>query len=302
MITRQAIQKTFAVVALLGLPIGVYRFAIRPRQLRWGATPQELACPLPGDNLVPNPNFYATRAVTIEGRPEDIWPWIVQIGYGRAGFYGYDLIENLGSKRGIRSAREIIPELQGLKAGDRVYMSAIAYLVVHSMTTNKFLIWTGDQQPPGSAFTWALIPVDHSHTRLVSRFRFRYGWTDLALPLELFTEFGDHIAVPKMLLGIKDRVEGRPIAPLAEQAAEIGVWLAGSLEFAIAFVLVFVWRQWRGVWVIAMLAGFTVLFALYAREPSWIGALLEAVILVAVVWLWHAQRQPQPAHEPRLRR
>src|ERR1017187_1055488 len=244
MITRQAVPKAFAVAALLGLMIGVYCFAIRPGQLRGGATPQELAFPLPGDNLVPNPTFCATRAVTIKGRPENIWPWIVQIGYGRAGFYGYDLIENLGSKRGIRSAREIIPELQGLKVGDRVYMSAVAYLVVHSMTPDRFLIWAGDQQPPGGVFTWALIPVDESHTRLVNRFRFRYRWTDLALPLELFTEFGDHVAVPKMLLGIKDRVEGRPIAPLVTQAAEIGVWLAGSLEFVIAFVLVLVWQPW----------------------------------------------------------
>jgi len=45
-------------------------------------------------------------------RPEDIWPWLVQIGYGRAGFYGYDLIENLGSSTGVRSAGSILPELQ----------------------------------------------------------------------------------------------------------------------------------------------------------------------------------------------
>jgi hypothetical protein len=80
----------------------------------------------------------------------------VQIGYGRAGFYGYDLIENLGSPRGIRSARRIVPELQRLAAGDRVYMSAIAYLVAHSMAPNKFLIWAGDENPPGGAFTFAL--------------------------------------------------------------------------------------------------------------------------------------------------
>ena len=50
---------------------------------------------MPGDDLVANPNFVATRAITIRGRPEDIWPWIARMGFDRAGYYGYDLIENI---------------------------------------------------------------------------------------------------------------------------------------------------------------------------------------------------------------
>ena len=65
---------------------------------------------MPGDDLVANPTFVATRAITIRGRPEDIWPWIAQMGFDRAGYYGYDLIENIGSKTGIRSAESIVPE------------------------------------------------------------------------------------------------------------------------------------------------------------------------------------------------
>ena len=101
----------------------------------------------------------ATRAITITGRPEDIWPWIVQIGYDRAGFYGYDLIENLGSKNGIRSAGIIVPELQHLRAGDRVYMSRIADLVAHSMEPNRFLVWADPETPAHGAFTFALFPI-----------------------------------------------------------------------------------------------------------------------------------------------
>ncbi|MGC9971537.1 MAG: hypothetical protein ABSE56_13215 [Bryobacteraceae bacterium] len=249
---------------------------------------------MPGDNLVSAPTFYATRAVTITGRPEDIWPWIVQIGYERAGFYGYDLIENLGSKRGIPSARRIIPELQHLAVGDRVYMSLIAYLVIHSMAPNKFLIWAGDEHPPGGAFTGALFPVDESRTRLLLRIRFRHHWTDQRILLDLFTEFADHVAVPKMLLGIKDRVEGRRIESLATQGAEIAVWVAAFLEFVAAFILVLVRQRWWRAWIIALLAGFTLLFALYARDPGWIGASFEVVILVGMVRLCKACRQPQP--------
>ena len=69
--------KSLAALALLALSIGFYYIAIRPSQLRWGATLEEVARPLPGDDLVAAPSLRATRAVTIAGRPEDIWPWIV---------------------------------------------------------------------------------------------------------------------------------------------------------------------------------------------------------------------------------
>jgi len=277
-------RKSLAIVVLLGVLAGVYCFAIRPEKLRWGATPEELARPLPGDDLVLAPSFYATRAVIIAGRPQDIWPWIVQIGYNRAGFYGYDLIENVGSHRGIRSAWRIVPELQRLAVGDQVYMSAIAYLVVHALVPDRFLIWADAAQPPASAFTFALFPIDEHHTRLVIRIRLRYHWTDRRILLDLFTEFADHVAVPKMLLGIKDRVEGRPIEPLAAQAFEIAVWLIAFLEFGVALLLVVVRRRWWRAWIVALLAGIALLFALYARAPVWIEALPPLAILAGTVW------------------
>jgi hypothetical protein len=285
---RAAAMRSLAVFALNILSIGFYYVAVRPTQLRWGATQEELARPLPGDDLVASPSLCATRAVTIAGRPEDIWPWIIQIGYDRAGFYGYDLIEILGSKRGIRSAATIVPELQRLSVGDRVYMSRIAYLVIHSMTPNRLLVWAGGESPSTGAFTFGLFPVDEKHTRLVVRARVRYRWTDPRIPLDLFTEFGDHVAVPRMLLGVKDRVEGRQIQPLALQAMEIAVWLAALLEYVIAIALILVRRQWWRTWTTGLLAASALLFALYARGPVWIGALLQVPVLASMVWAWRA--------------
>src|ERR1039457_6568542 len=118
----------FSVMALLVILITVYLFFIRPSQLRWGATQEELGRAMPGDDLVPNPTFVATRGITIRGRPEDIWPWIAQMGFDRAGYYGYDLIENLGSKSGIRSAESILPELEHPKTGDVLPISKVAHL------------------------------------------------------------------------------------------------------------------------------------------------------------------------------
>ena len=71
--------------ALGAVLFGVYMRFIRPWQLRWGATDDEVASPRPSDDDVPHPTFNATRAVTIQARPEQIWPWLIQIGVTRAG-------------------------------------------------------------------------------------------------------------------------------------------------------------------------------------------------------------------------
>src|ERR1700694_3586861 len=92
--------------------LGLYR----PWHLKWGATREELARSMPGDDIVQRPVFNATRVVTIDARPEDIWPWIVQIGFGRAGWYSYDLFDNLGR----HSSECIVPELQHIAVGDFV--------------------------------------------------------------------------------------------------------------------------------------------------------------------------------------
>ena len=188
---------------------------------------------MPGDDLVANPNFVATRAITIRGRPEDIWPWIVQMGFDRAGYYGYDLIENIGSKTGIRSAESIVPDLQNPKTGDLLPISKVAHLTFGQIEPNQFLIWQSEAVPHDGAFTWALYPVDESHTRLVSRIRLRYHWASGALMLHLFTEFADHVAVPKILAGARIASKaGSPNCLLARrQKSRSGFSRLRSLRF-----------------------------------------------------------------------
>lgn len=204
------VARLFSVVAFLVILITLYLFLIRPTQLHWGATAQEVDRAMPGDDLVANPTFVATRAITIRGCPEDIWPWLVQMGYNRAGFYGYDLIENLGSKTAIRSAASITPELQHPKTGDLLPISSVAHLTFGTIQPNQYLIWQSEAQPHDGAFTWALYPVDPSHTRLVSRIRLRYHQTMRALVLDLFTEFADHVAVPRIWLACGTGSKGGP--------------------------------------------------------------------------------------------
>lgn len=76
------LQRLGAELVLLGLLGSVYLFWIRPAQLHWGATPQELARVMPEDGIVAHPAFDATRAITIHATPEQIWPWLAQMGFG----------------------------------------------------------------------------------------------------------------------------------------------------------------------------------------------------------------------------
>jgi len=95
----------------------VYVLAVRPWHRRWGATDEEVARAMPGDELLPDPLFRTTRAITIHARPDQIWPWLVQMGQGRGGMYSYDALENL-TGLDMHTADRILPEWQDLKVGD----------------------------------------------------------------------------------------------------------------------------------------------------------------------------------------
>lgn len=100
----------------LGLSAGAYALLVRPRLLRWGATDEEVRQPYPGADLIPGGTRGATMAVTIEAPPARVWPWLVQMGYDRAGYYSWDYLDNLGRP----SADRIHPEWQQLSVGDRL--------------------------------------------------------------------------------------------------------------------------------------------------------------------------------------
>ena len=96
----------------------VASYALWRRQcLNWGATPMEADAQLPGDDLLAAPDIVSTRAVTIKAPVGLVWPWLVQMGPGRAGAYTYDWIENLLGLN-MHSAARIVPELQHLSVGE----------------------------------------------------------------------------------------------------------------------------------------------------------------------------------------
>jgi hypothetical protein len=102
--------------ALLALAGFVYTLGVRRRLLRWGASNAELRQPYPGAELIPHGKRSATMAVTIDAPPSKIWPWLVQMGCNRAGWYSWDRLDN----GGVPSAERIHPEWQTLSVGDRL--------------------------------------------------------------------------------------------------------------------------------------------------------------------------------------
>ena len=162
------------------LLIAFHLLATRPlRRWRttWGATAGELAAQYPGDDLIPTPDWGFTRAVTVDAPPERVWPWIVQIGQGRGGFYSYEGLENLIGCR-ITNATEIVPDLQHLAVGDPIRQHPKAPpLTVALLEPDRALVLHGATEQTGDAFLWSfhLRPGPDGGTRLVEHGRGRHG-------------------------------------------------------------------------------------------------------------------------------
>jgi len=268
-----------AVLVQFGIIMAAYIFSARPYQLGWGATPVEINRSMPGDERRGKPAFLATRAITIDDTPENIWPWLIQMGYGRAGFYGYDIIENLGSEGGIYSADRILPEYQNFTVGDEVPISRVARLYFFEIEPNHYLVWSEDRGDTPGAFTWALYPIDESHTRLVSRIGWNFHWSEPnLLLLDFFTEFTDHLAVRKILQGVKGRVEGHPEV-FAANTVEFTVYLALLLLFAFTQFFILLRPLTLKTWGIGFVSGATWLITWYAPIPLWVGVILGLLII-----------------------
>ncbi len=203
--------------------LSVYWFAVRPWHRRWGATQNEVEAYWPGDDLIARPMVSATHAVMIKAPVSKVWPWLVQIGQGRGGFYSYEFVENaMGLK--MENADRILPEWQNLQVGDVVPLApdGSVDLPVVILQREKALVLRGDTRIPGKgappvppgqflAATWGfhLVEQGAESTRLIERFRLEY--TPIMANefiYKLFLEAGACVMERKMLLGIKRRAEG----------------------------------------------------------------------------------------------
>jgi hypothetical protein len=199
-------------LAALAIVYGFAAVAARPWMERWGSTNEERARPLPGDDLVSDAE-QQTHAISIDAPPEDVWPWLVQMGQGRAGFYSHDRMERLVGAD-IRNADEIHPEWQALAPGDLVrtyrplprfeplgwFVAAVQprhTLVVHEPKRHGIIT---------SSWAFVLEP-DGRRTRLLSRWRFRRRGVAHTVFKWLLFDPPHFVMETGVLQGLKARVE-----------------------------------------------------------------------------------------------
>jgi hypothetical protein len=200
-------------------------------KLRRGATDVEVRRPLPGDDLVPSPECGYTQAITIGAPKSEVWPWLVQIGYKRAGWYSHDFLHRLMGIAGCvdderRSAKRIIPELQDLRVGDVVEMAsgmgyAVAGLEQEQVLILQSILDTGKWESVSSndplpekylrsSWVWFLEEIDEKTTRLIVRVRSDHSPGLLStLSTSITNELGRMVMQPKTLRVLKQRAEMR---------------------------------------------------------------------------------------------
>ena len=219
----------------------------------WGVVPDEITRPLPGDDLIPEAHAIDTRGITIEAAPDLVWPWLVQMGYGRGGWYSIDQLDMRG-----RSTDRIVEAWQDLKVGDTMPTHPGGGFEVKLLEPERTLVLYGDSTtmrpadetehedlPAGLAasgklleatpsefkasWSFVLEPLGRNRTRLIERVRY-WGEERAALSkpaLSLFG-FGVFVMMQRHMAGIRARAEqlaieeGLPPIPAAEEVAGNG--------------------------------------------------------------------------------
>jgi hypothetical protein len=227
--------KRFIVGATIAAGSWAAYVAARRWWTTWGLDAEVSARSLPGDDLVPNPNASDTRVITIDASPALVWPWLVQMGFGRAGWYSYDALDMKGS-----SSDSIKPELQALALDDLVPTDPDGGFRVKVLEPEHSLVLYVDTAmvaarpnrrpsrargsagiavsgaalqaavPPEFKAAWAFVlePLEGDRTRLIERFQVRFESPQLGPRLAgPLLGFGVFVMTQRQMMGIKVRAE-----------------------------------------------------------------------------------------------
>ena len=274
------------------LAVGIYLWVVFPWMLHWGASPAELAKPLPGDDVVPAPWYRSTRALTIAAPVEDVWPWIAQLGQDRGGFYSYTWVENM-LLADIHNTRAVTPGWLERRAGELLPLTPPNYPLglvkrregsvgphILKFEPNAAVILDGW----GS---FVLLPVASGYTRFIIR--------DPTKPLpfpaqvlwKLFFEPGHFAMERRMMKGIKVRAEAASGPITAGQSLATTGFILTALSGAIFIALVRRKRFW-----LALPLAYAGLILIATADPQ--AALIGFTALMLVIagclhfrrWWW----------------
>ena len=223
------------VMPLVAVIFGIYLVFLHPWLIQWGVATQEQQLVLPGDELDPAP--YVTRAITIEAPPSAVWPWLVQMGQDRGGFYSNTWLENLFGGD-IHNAQTVHPEWQQRAIGDRVPLARPDLLFGVGAAAHTDIVVLQPQHAIGIIVgRFVLEPLGDSGTRLLFRESLQTQGPPAQGPAGVRAVVWDplhFVMVHRVLEGIKERAEGQPLAPGGLQAlARLGWLLAGAALYAV---------------------------------------------------------------------
>jgi hypothetical protein len=209
---------------------GVVYFAfVRPKVRGWGLDPHEAELPLPGDELIEEPTHVETRGITIHAPVSKVWPWLVQMGFGRAGWYSYDMMD------GKSGASAIMPEFQELRVGDIMPTHPGGGFLVKVVEPERALVLYTDtdqlrsqsgreenESYPEIQASWAFyLQPEDGGTRLIERFRAKTpGSGPATVVLGEIMGTGIVLMTRKQMLSIKERVERLELAATEQLEAD----------------------------------------------------------------------------------
>ena len=201
---------------LLTAGAGVLGMRVLHARRNWGATADEAASPLPGDELVPEPAEMTTLAVTVAAPAVEDWAWLVQMGHGRGGMYSYDWLENL-TGLDIHTTDQIREQWQHLAVGDRVVVVPEGYRAMpagYAFTVARVeppralvLRQAPPEHPWNGVWSFHVAPAGNGRCRLLTRSRTE---APSQVGMRIATRLGEPVTLVmtrRMLHGIKLRAE-----------------------------------------------------------------------------------------------
>ncbi len=281
---------------------GMYEIVVRPWVLNWGATQSEISMVLPGDDIVPNTSVSQTRAITVQSRPEEIWPWIAQIGQDRAGFYTFDLLENIiGCQMPVTDTLSI--NKQEWRLGDPLWLypanrwDGLGYASLRTFEPNHAIGFgtstnrTNANKDEDGSWTFVLQPIDASSTRLIVRGKGPIVQTPGNLFLDRVLLEPMHFAMEqRMMIGIKQLSEGGVRDRVANHVAVI-YWLVVAIIGMMSLVSILRDNQWIRS-LCCLVASAIVFQILTLVQPQ---NLISTLLVVGLCILgWHPSRVKRP--------
>ncbi|MEZ4863484.1 MAG: hypothetical protein R3C14_19350 [Caldilineaceae bacterium] len=285
------------IIVLVALVAGLFALTL-PAIQRWGATDDEVASALPGDELITQPLVRWTHGVTIDAPPATVWPWLAQLGDTHGGYYSYTFIENqIGALTGAAdykvvyvNADRIHPEWQNPQPGDSLIQ---AVLKVRAVVPGQYLL--ADSVDPAVmnwVWLWYLQPVANGQqTRLLVRM----GIATAGPPdpvMGFMMNIGGFVMEQNMLQGIKTRAEGG-FEPTWTEPAEMVLWTTALLIGLVGAVLFLLRSAWLAPLAVAIGAVVMLFILTFVQPPLWQRVVIDGALLLGLILAWRASGQPR---------